>query len=129
GRMDLGISPNYASDNTVYASIASGSDSSTTNLGVWVTNNGGTTWIETAAPDVCQFQCWYDNVIKVDPTSKNDVYFGGSSVSDANGNPMWVVRSTNGGTSWSTVIPNQLGPGLPHVDTHAFAFVKLPTGK
>ncbi len=127
GRMDLGISPNYATDNTVYASISNGGASSTTNLGVWVTNNGGTTWTQTAAPDVCQFQCWYDNVIKVDPTNKNNVYFGGSSVSDSSGNPQWVVRTTNGGTTWSSVIPNQLGPGLPHVDTHAFASVKLPT--
>jgi hypothetical protein len=47
GRMDLGISPNYATDNTVYASIADGSDASTTNLGVWVTTNGGTTWTQT----------------------------------------------------------------------------------
>lgn len=129
GRMDLGISPNYATDNTVYASIANGGAASTTNLGVWVTNNGGNTWTQTAAPDVCRFQCWYDNVIKVDPTNKNNVYFGGSSVSDSSGNPQWVVRTTNGGTSWSTVIPSQLGPGLPHVDTHAFASVKLPGGQ
>ena len=129
GRMDLGISPNYATDSTVYASIANGGAASTTNLGVWVTNNGGTAWTQTAAPDVCKFQCWYDNVIKVDPTNKNNVYFGGSSVSDSSGNPQWVVRTTNGGTSWSTVIPNQLGPGLPHVDTHAFASVKLSGGK
>ncbi|MGC2670952.1 MAG: IPT/TIG domain-containing protein [Candidatus Acidiferrum sp.] len=129
GRMDLGISPNFAADNTVYASIASASDASTTNLGVWVTTNGGTSWTQTAAPDVCQFQCWYDDVLKVDPSNKNTVFFGGSSVLDANGNPQWVVRSTTGGSSWSTVLPNQLGVGLPHVDTHALAFFKLPGGK
>jgi len=127
GRMDLGISPNFASDNTVYASIADGTGSSETNLGVWVTTNGGTQWTQTSAPDVCQFQCWYDNVIKVDPTNKSHVWFGGSSVSDAGGNPTWVVRTMTGGTSWSTVIPNQLGAGLPHVDTHALAFVKIGT--
>ncbi len=129
GRIDLGISPNFATDNTVYASIANGANSSSTNLGVWVTTNGGTNWNQTSAPDVCQFQCWYDNVIKVDPNNKNTVFFGGSSVSDSSGKPMWVVRSTNGGTSWSTVIPNGLSAGLPHVDTHALAFFKLPTGK
>lgn len=127
GRMDLGISPNFASDNTVYASIADGTSSSETNLGVWVTTNGGTQWTQTSAPDVCQFQCWYDNVIKVDPTNKSHVWFGGSSATDASGNPMWVVRTTTGGTSWSTVIPNQLEAGLPHVDTHALAFVKIGT--
>lgn len=128
GRMDLGISPNYSSDNTVYASIADASQGSNTNLGVWVTNSGGTSWSQTSAPDVCQQQCWYDNVIKVDPSNKNDVYFGGSAVTDINGNPQWVMRSTNGGSTWSTVIPNQLGTGLPHVDTHAIAFVKTSSG-
>ena len=40
-----------------------------------------------------------------------------------------MIRTTNGGTSWSSVIPNQLGPGFPHVDTHALAFFKSPSGK
>jgi len=129
GRIEMGISPNYATDSTVYASIADASSSSTQNLGVWVTNDGGTSWTQTGAPDICRFQCWYDNVLKVDPNDKNMVFFGGSSVADGNGNPGWVIRTSNGGTSWSSVIPNQLGPGFPHVDTHAFAFVKLPTTK
>jgi photosystem II stability/assembly factor-like uncharacterized protein len=128
GRIDMGISPNYAADSTVYASIANGTQASTTNLGVWVTNNGGTSWTQTNAPDICQQQCWYDNVIKVDPNNKNTVYFGGSANVDTSGNPQWVVRTTNGGTSWSSVIPNQLGPDLPHVDTHAIAFVKTSGG-
>jgi photosystem II stability/assembly factor-like uncharacterized protein len=129
GRIDMGISPNYASDNTVYASIADATQASNTNLGVWVTNNGGTSWTQTAAPDICQEQCWYDNVLKVDPNNKNTVYFGGSAVEDSNGNPNWVIRTTNGGTSWSSVIPSQLGPGFPHVDTHALAFFKLTSGQ
>lgn len=130
GRIEMGISPNFASDKTIYASIADASTASSANLGVWVTNNGGTSWNPTQAPDICQQQCWYDNVLKVDPNNKNIVYFGGSAVTDINGNPQWVMRTTNGGSSWSTVIPNQLGPGLPHVDTHALAFVKSSsTGK
>lgn len=129
GRMDLGISPNYASDSTVYASIADDSTSSSTNLGVWLTRNGGTTWTLTAAPDVCQGQCWYDNVVKVDPNNESIAFFGGAAVTDNGGNPTWVVRTTTGGTSWAAAIPNQLGAGLPHVDTHAMAFFKLSTGK
>jgi photosystem II stability/assembly factor-like uncharacterized protein len=127
GRIEMGISPNYATDSTVYASIADANTSSEQNLGVWATTNGGTSWTQTAAPDICREQCWYDNVLKVDPNNKNVVFFGGSSVEDGSGNPEWVIRTTNGGTSWSSVIPNQLGPGLPHVDTHALAFVKLST--
>ena len=88
--LDLGLSPNYASDNTVYASIASADDSSSTNLGVWLTTNGGTLWTQTAAPDVCQEQCWYDDVVKVDPNNKSIAFFGGAAVADGSGNPIWV---------------------------------------
>jgi hypothetical protein len=130
GRMDLGISPNYASDSTVYASIANGGTASTSSLGVWVTTNGGTLWTQqTSVPDVCRGQCWYDDVIKVGPNNKSLAFFCGSSLTDSSGNPMWVVRTTNGGTSWSTALPSQIGPSLPHVDTHALAFFKLPGGK
>src|SRR5215472_9179425 len=67
GRIDLGISPQFATDNTVYASIADSSTGSSANLGVFVTTNGGTSWPQTTAPDICHAQSWYDNVVKVDP--------------------------------------------------------------
>lgn len=129
GRIDLGISPLFATDNTVYASIANTTDASGSNLGVWVTTNGGTTWTRTAATDICDAQCWYDNVVKVDPLGGAHAFLGGAAITDVNQNPIWVERTTNTGTAWSTVIPNQLGTGLPHVDTHAMAFIKLSTGK
>lgn len=128
GRIDLGISPNYSSDRTVYASIADASTFSSSNLGVFVTNDGGTSWTPTAAPDVCLAQCWYDNAVKVAPDNKNVAFFAGSSVT-VGGAPAWVVRTMDGGANWSTVIPNVIGPGLPHVDNHALAFAKLPTGR
>jgi photosystem II stability/assembly factor-like uncharacterized protein len=133
GRIDLGIAPapGDTTGNTVYASIADANTSSSTNLGVFVTTNGGTSWTRTTAPDICQQQCWYDNVIKVDPNNKNIAFFGGGAVRDSSGNFSWVVRTENGGTSWSSVIPN-LPPGssgLPHVDNHAIAFFKLSNGK
>jgi len=131
GRIDMGIAPSDTSGNTIYASIADSSTSSESNLGVFATTNGGTSWTQTAAPDICHFQCWYDNVVKVDPNNPNFVFFGGSAVRDSSGNPSWVVRTTNGGTTWSSVIPNLPGgsAGLPHVDNHAIAFVKLASGK
>ena len=130
GRIDLGIASD-PNGNTVYASIADATTSSTTNLGVYVTTNGGTNWTLTSAPDVCQHQCWYDNVVKVDPNNPSIAFFGGGAVRDSSGNFSWVVRTENGGTSWSSVIPNLPGgsAGLPHVDNHAIAFVRLPTGK
>lgn len=130
GRIDMGIAPRDTSGNTVYASISDASTGSSTNLAVFVTTNGGTSWTQTSAPDICRQQCWYDNVVKVDPNNNSIAFFGGSAVTDASGNYSWVMRTTNGGTSWSTVIPNlpSGSPGLPHVDVHALAFVKLSTG-
>jgi hypothetical protein len=128
GRIDLGIAPSDTTGNTVYASIADASTASETNLGVFVTTNGGTSWTQTSAPDICKYQCWYDNVIKVDPNNKNIAYLGGSAGADTSENPNWVIRTADGGNSWSTVIPNARGPGLPHVDNHAIAFFKSTTG-
>jgi hypothetical protein len=130
GRIDLGISPQFATDSTVYASIADNSNGSSTNLGVFVSINGGASWTQTGAPDICQVQCWYDNVVKVDPNGKNFAFLGGSSAFDNTGAPGWVIRTTNGGTSWSTIIPNPAAPtpGFPHVDNHAIAFARLGTG-
>jgi hypothetical protein len=131
GRIDLGISPQFATDNTVYASIADSSAGSVANLGVFVTTNGGTSWTQTTAPDICQAQCWYDNVVKVDPNGGAHAFFGGSAITDASGNPSWVMSTANTGATWASVIPNLAGgsSGLPHVDNHAIAFAKLTTGK
>ena len=131
GRIDLGIAPSDPTGNTVYASIADASNSSATNLGVYLTTNGGTSWTRTTAPDVCQHQCWYDNVVKVDPTQPGTAFFAGGAVTDGSRNPSWVIRTTNSGTTWTSVIPN-LAPGsagLPHVDNHAVTMFKLPNGK
>lgn len=128
GRIDLGIAPSDASGNSVYASIADATSGSAMNLGVFVTTDGGNSWTQTSAPDVCHFQCWYDNVVKVDPNNKSIAFFGGSAVRDSSGNPSWVVRTTNGGNTWSSVIPSSQGTGLPHVDNHAIAFFKASSG-
>lgn len=127
GRIDIGISPLFATDNTLYASIANAGTASNTNLGVFVSTTGGTSWTQTTAPDICNAQCWYDNVVKVDPNGGANAFFGGSAVFDSLNNPNWVMRTSNTGSTWASVIPNALGPGLPHVDNHAFAFVKIGT--
>ncbi len=130
GRIDLGIAPSDTTGNTVYASIADARTASSNNLGVFLTTNGGTSWTQTSAPDVCRFQCWYDNVVKVDPNNKNIAFFGGGAVRDSSGNFSWVVRTTNSGGTWSSVIPNlpSGSAGLPHVDNHAMAFFKATSG-
>ena len=135
GRIDLGIALNDPMANTVYASIADATTNSATNLGVFVTTNGGVSWVQTAAPDICHRQCWYDNVIKVDPSNKDIVFLGGSAVTSSTAFE-WVMRSTNGtaasGGAFFPAIPTSHSggdPTLPHVDQHAMAFFKLPTNK
>ena len=131
GRIDIGIAASDSTGKTLYASIADASTASNTNLGVYFSSDGGNTWTQTAAPDVCQQQCWYDNVVKVDPLHAGTVFLGGAAVTDGSGNPEWVMRSINSGVTWSSVIPAlpSGSGGVPHVDNHAMAFVKLPTGK
>jgi len=130
GRIDIGIAPSDTTGSTLYASIADATAESQTNLGVFVTINGGTTWTQTGAPDICQHQCWYDNVVKVDPANANVVYLGGSSAINALGTAAeWIMRSLNGTTGgvFASVIPTTSGAAFPHVDQHAIAFVKTGT--
>jgi len=124
GRIDMGI----FDANTVYASISDSSTQSDTNQGIWKTVNGGTTWTKTAAPDICRQQCWYDNVVKVDPNNPGEVFFGGGAVTSG-GNPAWIQRSTDAGATWASVVPVFSGPGLPHVDNHAITLFKAASGK
>ena len=142
GRIDLGIAPSDATGKTVYASVADASidpatgrsRSSRTNLGVFKTLDGGNTWTNTNAPDICQRQCWYDNVIKVDPGNPTIVFFGGGAHVVSTPSSItyeWVMRSKDGGTTWNPAIPTTSGrgdPTLPHVDEHALAFVRSTSG-
>jgi hypothetical protein len=133
GRIDIGIAPKDATGNTLYASIANATNggSSLTNLGVFVTTSGGTTWTQTGAPDICQAQCWYDNVVKVDPINNDIVFLGGSAVLNSAGTAAnWVMRSLNGTTGgvFSSAIAVTSGGGLPHVDQHAMAFASTAGG-
>jgi uncharacterized repeat protein (TIGR01451 family) len=87
--------------------------------------DGGTTWTDaTGTPQTgsnsvvgyCGTQCFYDNVVKPDPTNPNVVYalgvYGYSNSPQSGG----IYRSTDGGAHWLS-----LGYDL-HPDFHAIAF-------
>jgi uncharacterized repeat protein (TIGR01451 family) len=88
---------------------------------VWKSTNEGASWTllpggsgEDEVQDYCGGQCFYDNVIEVDPTNPNIVYAAGQfNYGIGSGG---IYRSTDGGATWKNV-----GFDM-HPDYHALAF-------
>ncbi len=131
GRTTLGIA--VAGDNVVYAYSSTVGDAQMRD--VYRSSDGGQTWVangvnSTKIPtnpvagsmpnmNICQTQCWYDQMILVDPrdANRNTVWIGGN---------LAAAQSTNGGGTWTLKtwwLYSQV-PTLPyaHADYHAAAF-------
>ena len=122
GRIALAILPSASSTGsnaTVYTAIADSTGLSSNLLGVVKTTNGGTSaWTQlSGTPSFCNSQCFFDLVIAVDPAdiTGKTVFAGGAASVDT------LIRSTDGGNTWTEVSGVNSGTGL-HVDTHALAF-------
>jgi uncharacterized repeat protein (TIGR01451 family) len=99
---------------------------------LWRTDTVGVAWkhLPTGGPtsdpdsisDYCTTQCFYDNVITVDPTNPDTVYVGGSYGYDQSPQSGGVYRTVDGGQSWKS-----LGYDL-HPDFHAIAVEPDNTG-
>ncbi len=120
GRIELGISPSPETSKTIY--LGCSDPGNFTSLGVWKTTDGST-WTQLAtAPQYCGSevpQCWWNNIIAVNPLDANKVFLGGLD----------VYVSTNGGTSFSKKTDWRQPDGavnLVHADQHAAAI--SPTG-
>ncbi|MBL8151003.1 MAG: hypothetical protein JNN15_13840, partial [Blastocatellia bacterium] len=109
GRIELARAA--SSPNMMFASISNPNPFTLMNL--YRSNDGGENWtIVAGAPDYCGAQCFYNNVLKVDPQNPSVVYLGGVP----------LFRSTDGGMSFREVsTPQQFGFGL-HADVHDIAF-------
>jgi len=91
---------------------------------IWKSTDGGTTWTNAtgttkgsdSVAGYCGGQCFYDNVVKPDPTNPDIVYVLGSYGYNNSPQSGGVYRSTNGGSTWQN-----LGYDL-HPDFHALAF-------
>ncbi|MBX7236168.1 MAG: hypothetical protein K1X65_17425 [Caldilineales bacterium] len=90
---------------------------------IYRSTDHGQSWQELVnAPNYCGGQCFYDNIITVDPTNANIVYAGGSFANGPDGRWAGVVfRSTNGGQSWDDLTPAQSVNTMVHPDLHAIA--------
>jgi subtilisin-like proprotein convertase family protein len=108
GRTRIAVAPN----NNQVLYVAMQDPVSTGVLKFYQSTNGGTTWNDRTANLPGMGQVWYSDVLIVDPAASNTVYFAGSTQ---------IVRSTNGGATFSSILSGADGKG-PHVDFHAFAF-------
>lgn len=135
GRTTLGVA--VPGDSVVYAYSSTVGDAQMKD--VYRSADGGQTWVangvnSTKAPtnpnssmanmNICQTQCWYNQMILVDPqdSSRNTVWIGGN---------LAAAQTTNGGATWTLKtwwLYSQI-PGLPyaHADYHAAAFKSTGT--
>jgi photosystem II stability/assembly factor-like uncharacterized protein len=103
GRVALALAPSET--RTLYAGIGTALRGPL--LGIYKTTDGGDSWsLVFDAPPYCQGQCYYDNVLAVDPKNPDVVYAAG----------VFFYKSTDGGKSWSRIADNI------HVDYHAIVF-------
>jgi hypothetical protein len=111
GRIILAMAP--SSPTTIYASVENTATSGI--LGMFKTTNGGASWTNlTSVPDYCTPQCWYDNIVAVQPTNPDVVYAGGAYSTT-------LVRSLDGGNTWTTLQAAE-NFGFVHADVHALTF-------
>ncbi len=124
GRIELAMAP--SNPNVLYAGFEYEIPGKFVGGIVFKSTDAGAswTWLQ-KAPNYCTGQCWYDNIIAVHPRSAQTVYLGGSA------NYIWqpeirikevVVRSTDGGTTWEDLSPNDSPDRTLHPDMHAIAF-------
>ncbi|HYK94784.1 MAG TPA: hypothetical protein VE011_02805 [Candidatus Dormibacteraeota bacterium] len=123
-RFSLGISDPTGTAATLYTGFDYFDTNDAYHVGrVYKSVDSGATWTITAGgsginrvSDYCGTQCFYDNVVKPDPTNPDVVYALGSYGYNNSPQSGGVYRSTDGGATWKN-----LGYDL-HPDFHAFAF-------
>jgi photosystem II stability/assembly factor-like uncharacterized protein len=99
-----------AGTNTIFAGIQNSASSAL--LGLYKTTDGGQSWNRLiTAPDYCNPQCSYNNVIRVHPANPNVVVAAG----------LPPYRSLDGGVTWANIAVGADGLAA-HTDHHALAF-------
>jgi photosystem II stability/assembly factor-like uncharacterized protein len=116
-RVNLAIAP--SSHLVLYASFV---DANGDLLGMYRTGNGGTSWSKlSATPNYLVGQGLYDNCLAVGPSDPNLCYAGGVFPYDPGAGDAGLIKTTNGGSSWTDVTIGGDGSQV-HPDQHALAF-------
>lgn len=123
GFIKLGISRTNPA--VLYASVLAtdNTHSGSSNAGIYVSQNGGTTWQKKAAhPGMCPTagssegsnQCFYDHFITPDPVNPSTVYFGSIS----------IFKSADSGSTWVKQVDVYTTSGVAtvHPDQHTGVF-------
>src|ERR1017187_10119743 len=126
GRIALAVAPSASTTNShvLYVAIATALGSSSVLFEMLVSNNAdATTPTFTNLTSTPNFggsggQAWYDWIIAVDPSNALNVYAAGAL--NYNNNTDQVIRTINGGTSWTDI--TKVSGIQPHTDSHAMAF-------
>ncbi len=130
GRIDIAVAPNnpqviYAQVQSIAPNTGGCGNTAGCQLGVWQTNNGGTSWTYMGGSqgpaldnDACGFdypQNWYDQGVAVDPNNADRVFIDTYDV--------WFATRTGGTMTDLTCGYNGTSGHVVHVDQHALAFV------
>ena len=110
GRIEFAIAP--SDPNYIYVLLAAASGG--TCKDIYVTSNGGTSWIRKAPPSAvgmtnfCRNQAWYDLAVGIDLLNPSIVYIGGVD----------CLKSTNEGDSWIQISNWTGSTRYMHADQH-----------
>ena len=147
GRITIAIGPpaTAGQPGELLVSIANITNSSSSLLGLFKSTDGGNTFSllmndgsRTNPTGFCDQQCFYDMSIGISASDPNLIFLGGGPAAGGNTTTQCgpflsgqgistVIRSTDGGSTWSDVSCDATSQTFIHVDTHAFAF--SPNGK
>lgn len=106
GRMSIARAVNQPDRLYAYASRpCDDMGNNSTTLGAWRSDNNGATWTFLNVPSQQATYGWYFTVAAVNPGNANEALFSGLGIS----------RTTNGGTSFTTISPS-------HPDVHAMVW-------
>ncbi len=112
GRIEIVNLP--TSPDSALAAVATPLGTAASLIDIYKTTDAGAHWTRLNAPNFCgsNGQCWYDLIVRPSPTDPNVIFAGGVN----------MIRSLNGGATWTTLPSNGGATGAPHVDNHAMVF-------
>ena len=102
-----------ADANYIWVADAVGVLSNGTNLGIFKSTNGGSSFTQTTVPTELQSGAWYAGGFAAHPTQVNTAYLL-MSLSDK----PHIYRTTDGGSTWASISTNN---GFPNVATYCLA--------